>query len=104
MTREIAEWTPARAQKDWKRLKYSLESIRDLHDKDPDGGMGFRAEGGYGPIDPACLVCGTSDEYAVEWPCATRKQAEVALSDLLSIVGHRHDLGCMCWPHLSAPA
>lgn len=66
------------------RLRYSLEAIRDIHDKEPDGGMGW-VPTGYGKIDPACKTCGTSDEYAVEWPCSTRLQVDAALADLDSI-------------------
>ena len=33
-------------------------------------GMGF-TEDGYGGISPACSSCGTSDEYAVPYPCPT---------------------------------
>lgn len=35
------------------------------------GGLGWRDEGGYGDIDPACTACGTPDEYAERWPCPT---------------------------------
>jgi hypothetical protein len=77
--RAALDATPALV--DVERLRYSLEAIRDAHDKDPDGGMGYTPTG-YGSIDPACLVCGTSDEYAVEWPCSTRQHAEAALYDL----------------------
>ena len=95
------EWTPAQTTRDWRRLRYSLESIRDLHDKDPDGGMGWQDKGGYGVIDPACRACGTSDEYAVPWPCSTRQHAEAALADLESLTAHHHALGCQCYPHIA---
>ena len=40
-----------------------------LHQPVTDG-MGF-TEHGYGGISPACGACGTSDEYAVPYPCPT---------------------------------
>lgn len=49
----------------------ALDAALALHQPDPDGGMGWRSDGRYGVIDPACRTCGTSDEYAVPWPCAT---------------------------------
>ena len=47
----------------------ALEAVLGLHQPVTDG-MGF-TEGGYGSISPACSSCGTSDEYAVPWPCPT---------------------------------
>ena len=53
-----------------------LAHVRELHSaaRDYDGevasGQGW-TNGGYGYITPACQVCGTSDEYAEPWPCAT---------------------------------
>ena len=60
----------------------ALERIRDAHDRDPHGGMGWRDDGDYGVYENACLVCGTADEYAVEWPCYTRTLAEAGLKAL----------------------
>lgn len=60
------------------RLKEALLGIIGIHHADPDGGMGFR-DGGYGHYDNACATCGTSDEYAVEWPCSTVLAARAAL-------------------------
>lgn len=33
-------------------------------------GQGY-TDDGYGDVPAACSECGTSDEYAVEWPCST---------------------------------
>jgi hypothetical protein len=58
----------------------SLEKIAALHDRDPEGGMGYRPDSGeYGPMADVCLSCGTSDEYGVEWPCQTRQLIAQAL-------------------------
>ena len=50
-------------------LEAALEKVLELHQPVTDG-MGF-TEDGYGGISPACSSCGTSDEYAVPYPCPT---------------------------------
>jgi hypothetical protein len=55
----------------------ALEAIRQMHK--PDHGMGYRNDVGYGGIDPACETCGTTDEYAVPWPCLTLKAVHIGL-------------------------
>lgn len=51
------------------RARVAIATIRALHQ--PTSGAGFLADGGRGDIDPACSTCGTSDEYAVPYPCPT---------------------------------
>lgn len=67
---------------DVERARKVIEIIRDAHDRDPDGGMGYRGDGSYGRYENACLVCGVSGEYAVEWPCLTRQRADDARAAL----------------------
>ena len=55
----------------------ALEKVLELHQPVTDG-MGF-TEDGYGGISPACSSCGTSDEYAVPYPCPTVTAATTAL-------------------------
>jgi hypothetical protein len=55
----------------------ALEYIARMHSEETDGGMGYTATG-YGHMEPVCQTCGTSDEYAVPWPCVTRQQADAA--------------------------
>lgn len=45
-------------------------AARDMWDGELSSGQGW-INGGYGDITPACRTCGTSDEYAEPWPCAT---------------------------------
>lgn len=48
-----------------------LEAIRAIH-QPVEGGMGYHDDGHYGSFNgPVCSTCGTDDEYAVPWPCAT---------------------------------
>ncbi len=74
-------------------LRLALQKISIRHSEDPAGGMGWRsdAEGRYGHYDHACLICGTSDEYAVEWPCYTRRIADEALAAALRERETTHD-------------
>ena len=58
-------------------LLYALEKVLELHQPVTDG-MGF-TEHGYGGISPACSSCGTSDEYAVPYPCPTVTAITTAL-------------------------
>ena len=51
--------------------------VLELHQPVTDG-MGF-TEDGYGGISPACSSCGTSDEYAVPYPCPTVTAITTAL-------------------------
>ncbi|MFE5332919.1 hypothetical protein ACFRCG_41705 [Embleya sp. NPDC056575] len=53
------------------QLAAAAQRVRDLHQPIGDG-LGY-VDGGsdYGDIAPACSTCGTHDEYAVPWPCAT---------------------------------
>jgi len=60
------------------RLREALLGIIGMHHADPDGGIGYR-DGDYVHFDNACAVCGTSDEYAVDWPCSTVLAARAAL-------------------------
>ena len=55
----------------------ALEKVLELHQPVTDG-MGF-TEHGYGGISPACSSCGTSDEYAVPYPCPTVTAITTAL-------------------------
>ena len=55
----------------------ALEKVLELHQPVTDG-MGF-TEDGYGGISPACSSCGTSDEYAVPYPCPTVEAITTAL-------------------------
>ena len=55
----------------------ALEKVLELHQPVTDG-MGF-TEHGYGGISPACGACGTSDEYAVPYPCPTVTAITTAL-------------------------
>ena len=55
----------------------ALEKVLELHQPVTDG-MGF-TEDGYGGISPACSACGTSDEYAVPYPCPTVTAITTAL-------------------------
>ena len=55
----------------------ALEKVLELHQPVTDG-MGF-TEHGYGGISPACGACGTSDEYAVPYPCPTVEAITAAL-------------------------
>lgn len=57
------------AQQERDLLRASIQRVRDLHR--PVTGLGYREDGSYGDIDPACSTCGTDDEYAVPWPCPT---------------------------------
>jgi hypothetical protein len=43
-------------------------------------GLGY-TDDGYGDVDPACRACGTSDEYAVPWPCGTVRALASVYSD-----------------------
>ncbi len=52
-------------------IEEAARAVMAMHRYDPYGGMGYLEDGEYGRIDPACLVCGTTDEYAVPWPCST---------------------------------
>lgn len=63
-------------------LREALAAIRDAHTPDPDdpGGMGWDDKGGYVHKDAVCRICGTSDEYGVDWPCWTHEQARAALA------------------------
>jgi hypothetical protein len=54
-------------------LAASLAAVKALHQPIREGGQGFYDDGRYGYIEPACETCGTADEYAVEWPCATAR-------------------------------
>ena len=58
-------------------LEAALEKVLELHQPVTDG-MGF-TEHGYGGISPACGACGTSDEYAVPYPCPTVTAITTAL-------------------------
>jgi hypothetical protein len=64
------------------RLCAAVDAALALHQPAPGSGQGFLADGQYGDIDPACQTCGTWDEYAVPYPCATvRALAPVADPD-----------------------
>ena len=58
-------------------LEAALKKVLELHQPVTDG-MGF-TEDGYGGISPACSSCGTSDEYAVPYPCPTVTAITTAL-------------------------
>lgn len=48
------------------------DRVRALHQ--PTDGMGYDSDdhpGRYGDMTRVCTACGTSDEYAVRWPCPT---------------------------------
>ena len=59
------------------RRDKALGKVLELHQPVTDG-MGF-TEHGYGGISPACGACGTSDEYAVPYPCPTVEAITAAL-------------------------
>ncbi|MGA4941751.1 hypothetical protein [Streptomyces cinereoruber] len=62
----------ARAITRAERAEAALDAVRKLHR--PVEGQGWDSdEPGerYGHVAQACISCGTSDEYAVRWPCAT---------------------------------
>lgn len=67
----------AAARTDVPALLDALEKVLELHQPVTDG-MGF-TEDGYGGISPACSSCGTSDEYAVPYPCPTVTAITTAL-------------------------
>ena len=67
----------AAARTDGPALLDALEKVLELHQPVTDG-MGF-TEDGYGGISPACSSCGTSDEYAVPYPCPTVTAITTAL-------------------------
>ena len=67
----------AAARTDVPALLDALEKVLELHQPVTDG-MGF-TEHGYGGISPACGACGTSDEYAVPYPCPTVEAITTAL-------------------------
>ena len=67
----------AHARTDVPALLDALEKVLELHQPVTDG-MGF-TEDGYGGISPACSSCGTSDEYAVPYPCPTVTAITTAL-------------------------
>ena len=67
----------AAARTDVPALLDALEKVLELHQPVTDG-MGF-TEDGYGGISPACGACGTSDEYAVPYPCPTVEAITAAL-------------------------
>ena len=73
---EDAEFIAA-ARTDVPALLDALEKVLELHQPVTDG-MGF-TEDGYGGISPACSSCGTSDEYAVPYPCPTVTAITTAL-------------------------
>lgn len=51
-----------------------LAAVAALHEPYTDGAAaGWTGGGGYGPVSPACASCGTPDEYAAAWPCATAR-------------------------------
>ena len=105
-------------------LREALEAIAAEHHADPNGGMGYR-DGGYGHMDSVCVLCGTSDEYGIPWPCKTHEQARAALAappaalDVERLAQHFPfgtpiGLGCFCgwrsdpyrqldwWEHVAA--
>jgi hypothetical protein len=56
------------------RAEAALDRVRALHR--PAEGLGYDSDeddtpGSYGHIAQACTTCGTTDEYAVRWPCGT---------------------------------
>ena len=52
-------------------LRRRIDAVRKIHHPVPEGGQGWLEDGSYGTIKPACMACGTYDEYAEPWPCAT---------------------------------
>ena len=53
------------------RALATLNRVRELHRPYGDIGMGYRSDGSYGELSPVCSTCGTPDEYATPFPCAT---------------------------------
>lgn len=53
------------------QLETQLAAALALH-RDVGPGMGHTSDG-YGDFDHTCGSCGTSDEYAVAWPCPTAR-------------------------------
>ena len=71
-----------RANTETDQQTVALLAIAYFHRPDPDGGMGYQDDRfAYGRIDPACLTCGRSDEYAVPWPCDTFTAALLGLGE-----------------------
>lgn len=52
-------------------MQNAIRQVRALHEPIVEGGQGYDEGGNYTYIQPCCTTCGTSDEYAVQWPCAT---------------------------------
>lgn len=71
----------AHARTDVPALVAALRAVVGPHKPFPDHAMGFRDDGTYGAIDPACGACGTPDEYAVPWPCPTYRAVAEALGE-----------------------
>lgn len=75
----------------WMAVAEAARAVLANHQPDPDGGMGRRDDGSYGVIDPACRVCGTSEEYAVPWPCLTATTLTAALAALDTAIAGETD-------------
>lgn len=56
------------------RLTTQRDAVLALH-RDAGPGMGHDTPSGdyYGDFPTSCTACGTSDEYAVAWPCPTAR-------------------------------
>jgi hypothetical protein len=67
----VAEHAPA--------LVEALEAVLAIHQKHPDSGQGYDADGNYVEFVEVCQACGQYDEYAVPWPCPTVAAVETAL-------------------------
>ena len=59
----------------------ALQLIAALHSRDPESGMDY-TDAGYTDMEDVCLICGTSDEYGVLWPCRTRLLADEGIKGL----------------------
>jgi hypothetical protein len=54
-------------------LQGQLDKARALHQPVPEAGQGYDKDGNYVTIERPCGACGTYDEYATPWPCATAR-------------------------------
>jgi hypothetical protein len=69
----IARHDPARVLAEVAAKRAIVELHSPTNEEEHGSPQGFLGGGRYGYIEPACITCGTFDEYAVPWPCDTIK-------------------------------